>query len=306
MPPALRNPALLAYAAVYAALLWSMHLREGFDTAEPLFVLAVIGIGFTLLAVWTTRRLEPRAVPVRHPIGETGVLAAYLLVVVVFITWGIPLLRRSHAGPAGAVWLVLVGKLVVFVGLPLVLWRALWGYRTSELAGRPLGLRGHWRPVVWMSAVFLVFQLVFGRAVGDLRAADPGAAQLAVGIPLAFVWLLLEVGLVEEFFFRALLQTRIAALVRSEVTAVVLTALLFGLAHAPGLYLRPEATGEALGRSPSLLGAIGYSVVLTSVTGFFLGTLWARTRNLAVVAVVHAFGDLLPNLVDLLRTWRLV
>ena len=41
--------------------------------------------------------------------------------------------------------------------------------------------------------------------------------------------------------------------------------------------------------------AIGYSIVITSVAGFFLGVLWARTRNFLVLVLVHAAADLLPN-----------
>jgi membrane protease YdiL (CAAX protease family) len=40
-------------------------------------------------------------------------------------------------------------------------------------------------------------------------------------------------------------------------------------------------------------------IVIVSPTGFFLGTLWSRTRNLAIVVVVHGMGDLLPNVIDL-------
>ncbi len=100
----------------------------------------------------------------------------------------------------------------------------------------------------------------------------------------------------EEFFFRGLVQARLAALFRSELWALVAMALIFGLAHAPGFYLRPEATGETLGSHPSMIIAIGYSIVITSVTGFFLGILWIRTRNLLLLALIHAAGDLLPNL----------
>jgi membrane protease YdiL (CAAX protease family) len=52
--------------------------------------------------------------------------------------------------------------------------------------------------------------------------------------------------------------------------------------------------------------AVGYSIVVTSVAGFFLGVLWARTRNFAVVVVVHAAADLLPNVLPTLRSLQLL
>jgi len=51
--------------------------------------------------------------------------------------------------------------------------------------------------------------------------------------------------------------------------------------------------------------AVGYSIVMTSLAGLFVGVLWLRTRNFAVVVLVHAAGDLLPNLVPWIRTFHL-
>jgi hypothetical protein len=59
---------------------------------------------------------------------------------------------------------------------------------------------------------------------------------------------------------------------RSDVGGIALTSLLFGLAHAPGLYLRPGMTQEAVGAHPWLM-AVGYSIVITSVAGVLLGVL---------------------------------
>ncbi len=88
---------------------------------------------------------------------------------------------------------------------------------------------------------------------------------------------------------------------RSKTGGIVLASLFFGLVHAPGLYLRTSRTGEALGSSPSLLLAVGYAIVAISPTGFFLGTLWSRTRNLAIVVIIHGMGDLPSNVVEFVR-----
>jgi membrane protease YdiL (CAAX protease family) len=151
----------------------------------------------------------------------------------------------------------------------------------------------------------LAFQSVLGRGLQDIRNAHLPGAMLAYGVPLTFVWLALEAGVVEEFFFRVLLQTRLSAVLKSDLGAIVIMSLLFGLAHAPGLYLRASLTQEGL-QHPSVLMAVGYSIVITSVAGFFLGLLWARTRNFAVVVVVHAMCDLLPNVLPTLRSLHLL
>ena len=69
------------------------------------------------------------------------------------------------------------------------------------------------------------------------------------------------------------------------------------------LYFRAGHTLEAVGTSPSWLMALGYSIVVTTVAGFFLGVLWARTQNLLLVMAVHAAGDLIPNLVPMVQAW---
>ncbi|GEM_PF-5583970 len=77
------------------------------------------------------------------------------------------------------------------------------------------------------------------------------------------------VGLVEEFFFRTILQTRLSAYFKSEVAGVVLMAIIFGLAHAPGLIFRGAGEVERLGTSPSVLDSIAYTLVIMSTAGLF-------------------------------------
>jgi membrane protease YdiL (CAAX protease family) len=197
---------------------------------------------------------------------------------------------------------VLAEKLALFVLIPAAILMLIGRYRIDDLM--PASLQ--WpaiKPVLWMALAALVMQSILGRGLRDIRDAHLPAAIVAVAAPLCFVWLIVEVGVVEEFFFRALLQERLAQCFRSSWGGIVVAALLFGLVHAPGLYLRPSATQEAIGAHPSLLLAIGYSIVLTSLAGIFLGVLWSGTKNLAVVVIAHAATDLLPNLVPWIKAF---
>jgi len=127
--------------------------------------------------------------------------------------------------------------------------------------------------------------------------------QLFVGLPLCFVWLVFEVGLVEEFFFRAVIQSQLAAAFKSEVSGVVLMSLIFGLAHAPGFIFRHAGEVEGLGSNPSAIDAIAYSIVVLAVSGITFGIIWARTKNLFALMLIHAAGDLLPNFGTFVQTW---
>lgn len=79
--------------------------------------------------------------------------------------------------------------------------------------------------------------------------------------------------------------------------------MLFGLAHAPGFYLRGGGTLDNLGTNPSLFMSVGYSILVLSVAGFFLSIIWCRTRNLWLVMAVHALVDLLPGISEFVTTW---
>ena len=154
-----------------------------------------------------------------------------------------------------------------------------------------------------VGGAFLAFQYFVSGGGAAFRREHFTAFQLLLGLPLCFMWLLLEVGLVEEFFFRALVQSQLAAAFKSEVSGIVLMSLIFGLAHAPGFIFRHAGELEGLGAHPSALDAIAYSIVVLAVSGITFGVIWARTKNLFALMLVHAVGDLLPNFGSFVRTW---
>ncbi len=274
---------LVGYLALYAATLLAMNCAGNFDIAEPLLVLGIVGVGFSLAAWLLTIGVKPLAYTIRQPQKELTVIAIYLIPVVAFLTLGLGAIHRYiPADPEDAIALLVAKSLVLVIVPATMLWR-LFGYSFRRLAPMSLRLR-HLIIIVVMSALLLGFQAALGSGLRDILNAHLPAAKLLVGVPLVFAWLALEAGVVEEFFFRVLLQTRLTAVLRSELGGIVLMALLFGLAHAPGLYLRSSLTNEGLGAHPSFLMAVGYSIVV----------------------LIHAAGDLLPNLLPMLHSLRLV
>jgi len=296
---------LAGYLALYAAMLLTMRRAGNFDVTEPLLVLAILGFGFSLAAWLLTIRVKPLEYSIKEPKKELAVILAYLVPVMAFITWGLgPLRAYVLTEPAHSI-AILVAKLMVAVVIPAVIMQVVFGYSFRGLAPIAAPSR-HVVVALGMSVLLLAFQAVLGRGLRDIASAHLPASTLAFGFPLVLAWLALEAGVVEEFFFRVLLQSRLSAVFKSELGGIVLMSLIFGLAHAPGLYLRTGLTQEGLPPHPSLLLAVGYSIVIISVAGFFVGVLWARTRNFALVVVVHAMGDLLPNLLPTLRSLRLL
>lgn len=251
------------YLAVYTTALALLAVFEKFDWTEPLFILVIAGGGFTLTAWLATRGAAPlEGVRLNAPLWG---IVAYLLFLGVVLAIGFP----ENA------WLKLGVKLLVFVVVPVVAFRM------------RLPLRFNTRDAIItlvLAVVMTAFQLVFG------RAKPMGALPLIA----SFLWMTVEAGVTEEVSFRALIQTWLEELTRSRVGGIVIASLLFAVVHAPGLYLRPERTGEGIA-NPSVLFAVCYTIVIVSPIALFFGTLWMRTRNILVLSLVHGAVDAIPN-----------
>ena len=299
----------LAAYGVSLSVLWR---NPSFGHMDAIAELMIFGVAFPVLAWITTWRAQPLAVTTRRNAAEMWLLFACLVGVMLYLVWG-PALSELFvplpwlAAPRVKFFIVLVRKLIVFVAIPFVLFRTIFGYRWHDFGLQFAGLRalaGNHLPVVLvLSAIILLFQYFLGGGAAPVRRGEFHANQLAIGLPFCFAWLFVEAGLVEEFFFRALVQTRCAAWFKSEVSGVALMALLFGLAHAPGFILRHAGLEEAIGPNPPAADAIAYSIVILSVSGIFFGIVWARTKNLWAVMFIHAATDLLPNLKNFVVTW---
>jgi len=299
----------LAAFAVSLAVLWR---NPSFGREDAISGIIIFGIGFPLLAWVTTLRAKPLTVAVRRSPGEMWLLLGCLIGVTLYLVWGTALSEMLVppswlASPRVKFFVVLTRKLIVFVVIPFVLFRTIFGYRWSDFGIQFAGLRAlagnHLLVVVVLSGLILLFQYFAGTGAAPIRRGEFHASQLVLGLPLCFAWLFVEAGLVEEFFFRGLLQTRLAVWFKSEISSVALMSLLFGLAHAPGFILRRAGLAEAIGENPSPLDAVAYAIVVLSVSGIFFGIVWARTRNLFAVMFIHAATDLLPNFKQFVSTW---
>lgn len=292
-----------AYIGLWMAAFLLLRSLYGFESGEALAAFVILGLIFPALSLLATRRVSALPYVVFRPGFETALLMACLVVVVVVLVLGFPGVARITTEPLHSI-AVLGVKLATFVVLPAALLLASSCYRIRELI--PISL--NWaalKPALWMSLAALVMQSFLGHGLQDIRNAHLPLRVLALAAPLSFAWLVIEVGVVEELFCRVLLQERLAAVLRSSWGGLVVAALLFGLMHASGLYLRPAATQEPVGSHPTLLMAVGYSIVMPSLGGLFLGVLWMRTKNFAVVVIAHAAGDFLPNLVPWIRAFHL-
>jgi membrane protease YdiL (CAAX protease family) len=286
---------------LYAAALATLYAGGGMGVAEAGFVLVVMGIGLPLLGWGLTRQAaRERSAPAPIAPGEALAVLGYLaLFAVAVLGFGFTVLNSSVTGqPAQTIAKTLL-KLATMVVLPVLLLKRFGPERTAWL--RPsFSWRLHGRALLGVGAALLLIQLVFGRGLSTLAELQPTPGTLAWAMPACFLWMSLEAGLCEEVLFRAFLQDRLAAWFRADAPALLWGALLFGLAHAPGLYLRGAASMEGVSEA-TLAWAIAYSIVMIAPVGLAFGVLWARTRCLWLVVVLHGLTDTLPNLAPFIR-----
>lgn len=290
--------AAVVVAVAYVAALATLLRAPDADPVEPLFLLAALGLVFPALAWALTRRprtfAPPLTAPPRGLAGPLAYLAAFSLLV---LGWGFGAIAAQWPDEPVQTVVKTLAKLLTMVALPA--WLFLRGARQ-----RPrFGCTRLWLVFAAMGIALLAFQAVFGRGLTTLRELAPDTLTLAWAIPLCWLWQTLEAGLCEEVLFRRVLQQRIADATGSQVAAVLWASLLFGLAHAPGLYLRGAHLMEGVATATPAW-AVAYAIAIVAPAGVVFGVLWARTRSLWLVVLLHGAVDLLPQLAPFIRAWH--
>ncbi|OLZ43043.1 CAAX protease family protein [Amycolatopsis coloradensis] len=275
---------VVVFAAAPALLLATGHdtIKPSADSDKELslagaLIPAVAGI------------LLVRAIPLQAPglLPETtdrrGLSRQATALALIAFLWPLALFLVSAAGHQALIrdiWAL--AKPLVFLVLPLVLLRIL---RTP---GEPDPFRLTWRPRrtwQWLAPVpaVLVFGWlsVLGPFAPPLPTAEdyPDPVYLAVGATLTFF----TANVLEEVFFRGMLQTRLEALF-GRWPGILLASLLFAWLHLPT---------HGQGALPLTLGAI---VAFQGFFGLFTGYLWSRYRNLWAPIAAHTAMNTLPLL----------
>jgi uncharacterized protein len=293
--------ALLGYLALWSFATAYLALK-GADWTFPIFALLVFGLAFSALAWWLTRRTEAPPVAVVNPKRQSLWLLGYLAIYAFLaIGWGLGALKGAIAPGPAQEWAVLAYKLVFHVALPAAL-IALLGGSLRDTFDPGLGRRGV--PVTLLVFVVICFGMLslVSPSLEQIAATGVGGAELLFWIGAAWLWVSLEAGLTEEYLFRAGLQSRLTAWLGSPLTAILVGCVLFGLVHWPGLYLRggPEVNGW----STDPLQVAAFTIAFLSPIGIMLAVLWARTRSLLLVVLIHGAIDALPHTAEMVETFR--
>lgn len=293
---------LIAYGASVVVL-----VVTGQPLEDVLGAGLVLGVALPLVAWIACLGMPAPEPPGAWQTGEGRLLFGLLAWIVVFLAFKGPVLDAIV--PAGADPRIhdtvnTLLKLVAFVVIPAAILRRQGAGR--DWVGRPAA-SGPRRLLAFavVAAAAVVVQYLLGSQFQKLLAGDYASRHLLPGAIACFLWMSVEAGLVEEFFFRWYLQSRLAAWAGSQLAGVLLGALIFGLAHAPGMILRGAGVQEGLGAAPPAISTIAYAITVQGVAGLAFGLLWVRTRSFVGLVLLHGFVDALSNTASFMDVWRL-
>jgi membrane protease YdiL (CAAX protease family) len=306
MSDVVRNRSLWLFLAVYGLSI-TVLLLNGLPPGEVLGVLVIFCLGLpalTMLCCLDMPLPEPPAPAVRY---EAAMIPGLLLGVSAFLAFKGDILQAllpDAPGPRLHDVVNTLLKLAAFFVVPALVLRLI--HRGWPASGALPPARWRlWLCFAVLAVVATAVQFVVGTGARQLLAPEYQARHWVLGALLCFAWMSVEAGLVEEFFFRRLLQSRIAALSGSQLSAVCLGSLAFGLAHAPGFFLRGAGADEGLGAHPGIFLCLAYGVAMQGVVGLVFGILWARTRSLTLVVALHGVIDAAANTAGFMDTWGL-
>jgi len=290
------------------ALAYAVGVAE-MDPTGPLVALGIFGIGLPLVVHFLMIGTAPFPTTEEVSWLEPIALALLVLLAAVFFVIGSELPRTlaevvaPGSESARLVFAALV-NIVFYVVLPFVF--------MSVLIRHPISSFG-WQSPFWrmFNPRHIVVLVVlgggmaavqfFGTPIGmNLRVGNYSQEQLLVALPLVYIWLVLAGGLAHAFFFRGVLQERIAMLTGNAWAGMYLAALIGALIQVPAQII--HQSGGVL--TP---GQIIASAILTgSVTGITFGYVWMRTRNLLLLMLLYGAVSLIVSFEDVAGAFGLI
>ena len=292
--------ALFGFLAAWGAAVAYLAASGG-DWTFPIASLGIFGLGLGSIIWFLTRKMDAPAVPVEQPARQSIGLLVYLAIYAVLLI-GIWLGTIKHAiapGPAQEL-VVLAYKLIIHVGIPAGILLAL-GSKLTGMFDTGTNRRGFWLTLVVLCGLMFVLLAVVSPSLKQIGALNLGLAAALAWVVGSWAWMSVEAGLCEEFFFRACIQSRLAAWLKSPASVIAITSVLFALSHWPGLYLRGGPDVDGWSTDPIQVAA--YTIATLSPLAVSLGLLWSRSRSLLLVVIVHGAIDALPHTASFARIW---
>ena len=307
-----RKPYFVVFIILYVGSVVYLY-KTGYPTTKILSAFFSYGLILTLLAYFVSLRSRKAVSSQPFFYREWITLVSLIVYIVVYISWADHLinevLAREFKLPPATLYLIDAGKDVLFYFvIPFGLYRSIYGFSLRE-AGLHIPLKQVFSRInlvtfLVLGIAIIVLQYSFDESLVELWEAEYPAGALYSAVPLLFMLLFFKAGLAYGFFFRALLQSRFAIGLNSKFGGMLVSLLIFGLAHLP-LFLNegiPDKHGVA--QFPGFFTSLAISIGVISITSLFIAIIWRRSKNLWLVMGLYAVLELLPNLHHFIRAWN--
>lgn len=299
----IKTPAVLLFVAVYIFAVVIVLLKD------PSNALAFIGMSMgmlflTWLIIEITKKVQAPDFEIRKP-GWELVFGLLILVVwdfaplrylylsmvdglshLIFQVWDLASFPKLEFDDKWSVGFIFK-KILLLVVLPFVFLRL----RKNSLPSMGLATNG-WKKNLTTGLIIFLAMAIPSAFYSDTASLVLGGklslSQIGVGSLASFTYSLFIAGFSEEFFFRAFIQTRFSAILKSKISGVLIASLLFGLLHISNIIHWYPGTTVAQ--------AFCRAFFVQTFLGLVFGVLWARTRSLIPCVFVHTGVDGLNNL----------
>ena len=283
-----KNKWLIGGILIYFASLTILFQSDKYSAVEAVFALVIIGFFFSGVAWLATKWAKPLEFSINPTAKEMIYVIGYVGFVFFYLIFGVSLidslLPKSWLASEQFVFVFkIIKKLLAFVIIPYFLFKNLFNYSAKDFGFCREVLteffKSHLPVVIAVSVFMLLLQYFIGNGAKPIRNGEFSTQQLLIALPLCFIVLFFEVGLVEEFFYRVFLQSRFAAFFKSEVAGIVIVGLIFAVSHAPGMIFRQAGNSTASARAASMVRTIPASWWISSRTPSATSMAISRSRS---------------------------
>ena len=275
-----KSPIVLVFIAIYIFAVVLVFLNEP-ENALTYMGLSIGILFLCWLIIDLTKKITIQDIKIKKPGLE---LIVGLLLFIIWLYLPLPIINFGDKWSIG----LIMKKTIIWLCLPFLFLK----FQKNSLASMGLTSKD-WKKNLWVGfVVFMALAIpnafLVGNTGGEILSGKYSAPQVGIGLFSSFIYFFLMSGFSEEFFFRAFIQTRISYLLKSSISGVLITSLIFGLGHIQGIMQwYPGITiAEAFCRA----------FFLQTFIGIMFGVLWERTRNLIPCVFIHSGVDGLNNL----------
>ncbi|WP_181454622.1 CPBP family intramembrane glutamic endopeptidase [Paenibacillus dendritiformis] len=273
-----RNGYFYVLAAAFFSSAWvldTFYQKASLSNSVAMALFVTVMTGCMALFTW---KVKSPSIVIKQPEREALLLLVYFAVwlIVNVGLWNIFFNKHILFSNGISFWLCLVV-------IPSLMLRRR-GYRLADVGLTTSSLLSNLRAALLSGACFGGMMLITTPGGKYLLGLEQSAGELTAGLAVSFLVAFLFAGFHEEFFFRAILQTRISQALNSKISGLMVTTLLFSIYHLPFRLFDTGSTGD-------FTHALAVCFTEGLFGGLILGFLWLRTNNLIAPVFVHSVID---------------